>query len=166
MKRLALISVGLVAIDQLLKSVLLLMLTGTVPFMGAAFDIVPYPYMVAHVVEFFNIVFTWNPGTAFSLFRALGESAPIVITVITAAIIGMIVFMAKKESHHASRVTPYALIIGGAIGNLIDRIRFGAVVDYLDFHIGAWHYPAFNFADICICIGVALYVWNMIKKSR
>ncbi|MDR1696901.1 MAG: signal peptidase II [Rickettsiales bacterium] len=163
MKRLAWISVGIVAIDQLIKSVLLIMLTGGVPVAGDAFSLIPYPYIIAPVFDFFNIVFTWNPGTAFSLFRALGESAPMILTVITAAIIVLLIWMAKKNP---SDRLPLALIIGGAIGNLIDRIRFGAVIDFLDLHIGAWHWPAFNFADICICFGVALYVWGMLKKKK
>ena len=59
-----------------------------------------------------------------------------------------------------------ALIAGGAIGNLIDRIRFCAVVDFLDFHVGGYHWPAFNVADICIVIGVGLYILNLYLARR
>ena len=58
------------------------------------------------------------------------------------------------------------LIISGAIGNLIDRIRFGAVVDFLDFHIGGYHWPSFNVADICIVVGVGLYLLNWYIARR
>jgi signal peptidase II len=58
------------------------------------------------------------------------------------------------------------LIVGGAIGNLIDRLRFGAVIDFIDWHIGTWHWPAFNFADICITVGIGLYVLYFIKGKK
>ena len=61
---------------------------------------------------------------------------------------------------------PLALIVGGALGNLLDRVRFGAVIDFLDFHIGGWHWPAFNVADICIVVGVGLYLLNMYMARR
>jgi signal peptidase II len=61
---------------------------------------------------------------------------------------------------------PLALIIGGAFGNLIDRIRFGAVIDFLDLHVGGWHWPAFNVADMFIVIGVGLYIINMIFRKK
>ena len=59
------------------------------------------------------------------------------------------------------------MIAGGALGNLIDRIRFGAVVDFLDFHIGGWHWPAFNVADIFITVGIGLYLlsWYMARRK-
>ena len=55
---------------------------------------------------------------------------------------------------------PLVLILGGAVGNFIDRLRFGAVVDFLDFHVGAWHWPVFNVADVFITVGVLLYILN------
>jgi signal peptidase II len=58
------------------------------------------------------------------------------------------------------------LIIGGAIGNVIDRIRFGAVVDFLDFHVGSWHWPAFNVADSAICVGVAVMLLDSLLMRR
>ena len=59
-----------------------------------------------------------------------------------------------------------AFIIGGAVGNLIDRIRFGAVVDFLDFHYESWHWPAFNLADSAIFIGAALLIWDMLTSKE
>lgn len=151
---------GVILLDQLSKGLLLYLITGTVPWRGAAWDIVPVPYLMTHVCDVFNIVFTWNPGTSFSLFRALGESAPIVLVVATAFVIGFILRYLFVRADGYERI-PLALIAGGALGNLIDRIRFGAVVDFLDFHIGGWHWPAFNIADICIVVGVGLYLLNM-----
>lgn len=151
---------GTIILDQLTKGTLLYLITGGVPLFGGAWEIVPVPYLMAHVCDIFNFVFTWNPGTSFSLFRTLGESAPLVIVILTGFVIGFILHYLFTRSHRYE-VVPLSLIAGGAIGNLIDRIRFGAVIDFLDFHIGGWHWPAFNVADICIVIGVMLYVLNL-----
>ena len=70
---------GVVLLDQVSKGILLYLITGGVPVFGPAWSVVPVPYLMAHVFDFFNIVFTWNPGASFSLFRALGESAPFII---------------------------------------------------------------------------------------
>jgi signal peptidase II len=156
---------GAVILDQLSKGVLLYLITGGIPWFGPAWEVVPVPYLMAHVCDFFNVVFTWNPGASFSLFRALGESAPIVIIVMTSAIIGAILYYLFKNAKSYERV-PLALVAGGAIGNLIDRVRFGAVVDFLDFHIGGIHWPAFNVADICIVVGVGLYLLNWYNARR
>ena len=156
---------GTILLDQLSKGVLLYLITGGVPLFGPAWDVVPVPYLMAHVFDFFNIVFTWNPGTSFSLFRALGETAPLILVVATGVIIGAILYYLFKNVKDYERV-PLALIAGGAIGNLIDRVRFGAVVDFLDFHVGGWHWPAFNVADICITVGVGLYLLNWYIARR
>ncbi|MDR1361251.1 MAG: signal peptidase II [Rickettsiales bacterium] len=153
-----------VILDQLTKGALLYFITGGIPFYGPAWTVVPNPGMFPPITSFFNLVFTWNPGTSFSLFRALGESAPIVIVVLTGIIIGFLCQYLFSRAHNSERL-PLALIIGGAFGNLIDRVRFGAVIDFLDFHWKAWHWPAFNVADICICIGVCLLILNLILKK-
>lgn len=150
---------GAVVLDQVTKGYLIYLITGGVPLHGAAWEIVPVPYLMARVTNFFNIVFTWNPGASFSLGRTLGEMAPPLIIIATGAIIGFIGYYAFRRATAKERLS-LALILGGAIGNLIDRIRFGAVVDFLDFHIGSIHWPAFNVADICICLGVGLYILN------
>lgn len=150
-----------ILLDQFSKSILLYTLTGSVPLVGNAWHIVPTPYMIGTVTNFFNLVFTWNPGTSFSLFRDLGESLPILIIVLTGFVIGFLfhhlLFRAKDKLEKWALL----LIIGGALGNLIDRIRFGAVIDFLDFHLRAWHWPAFNIADVFISVGVGLYILNL-----
>ncbi len=151
--------------DLITKGILLYLITGGVPLYGAAWTLVPVPYLMAHVCDVFNIVFTWNPGASFSLFRTLGDSAPLVMVVATGFIIGCIGYYLFARSRDYERV-PLALILGGALGNLIDRVRFGAVVDFLDFHIGGWHWPAFNVADICIVVGVGLYLLNIFLARR
>lgn len=156
---------GAVLMDQVSKGVLLYLITGGIPVFGAAWDIVPVPYLMGHVFDWFNIVFTWNPGASFSMFRALGESAPLIIIIATGIIICAILYHLFTRAQSYERL-PLALIAGGAIGNLIDRVRFGAVIDFLDFHIGGWHWPAFNIADICITVGVGLYLLNWYIARR
>ncbi len=156
---------GVMLIDQISKGYIIYMLTGRVPLAEDAWSLLPYPYLITEVTGFFNLVFTWNPGTSFSLFRALGQGAPLVIILLTGAIIGFLahyLFVSAKSNEKL----PIALILGGAIGNLIDRCRFGAVVDFLDFHAFGWHWPAFNIADICIVVGVGLYIINIFRKRK
>ena len=166
-KILSIISIilAVLVLDILSKGVLLYLITGGVPLMGAAWDLVPHPYLMTPVTGFFNIVFTWNFGTAFSLFNGLGEYAPIALIIMTGFIIGVILYYLFARAKRYE-IVPFALIAGGAIGNLIDRVRFGAVVDFLDFHIGGIHWPAFNVADICIVLGVGLYLLNMYLARR
>ncbi|MDR0803766.1 MAG: signal peptidase II [Rickettsiales bacterium] len=164
--RFIIIAIIAVLLDALTKSGLVYMLTGTVPLTGDAFQILPYPYMIARITDWFNLVFTWNPGTSFSLFRNLGESAPIIIVVLTGLII---LFLLHQLIFRASKTTEkyaLALIVGGALGNLIDRLRFGAVADFIDWHIGDWHWPAFNLADVFICAGVAVYILSWIIQRN
>jgi signal peptidase II len=156
---------GLVLVDQVTKGYILYLLTGGIPLYGRAFDIVPFPFLMTRVTSYFNIVFTWNPGTSFSLFRSLGEAAPIALVILTGVIIGFFGHSLLRATHRLERLA-LTLIVGGALGNLIDRIRFGAVVDFLDFHYAGFHWPAFNFADICICLGVAVYVWYWVGHNR
>lgn len=156
---------GIILLDQITKGALLALITGSAFVWGPAWSVVPVPYLMAHVTNFFNIVFTWNPGTAFSGLRAVGEGAPIVMILLTGAIIALIAYylFARAKSYERA---PLVLILGGALGNLIDRVRFGAVIDFLDFHIGGAHWPAFNVADVCITIGVGLYVLNWYLARR
>jgi signal peptidase II len=154
------IIIGVIFLDQISKGILLYLITGGLPLYGDAWSVVPVPYLMAHVFDWFNIVFTWNPGASFSLFRTLGEAAPLIMIIVTGAVILAIMYYLFARSHGYERL-PLALIVGGALGNLIDRIRFGAVIDFLDFHIGALRWPAFNIADICIVVGVGLYLLSV-----
>lgn len=150
---------GVILLDQITKSMLLIAITGGLPLFGNAWSVVPYPYLMGRIANWFNIVFTWNPGTSFSLLRNVGNAAPWIISIITGLIIFAILrYLFKRASKY--EMLPLALIAGGALGNLIDRIRFGAVIDFIDWHIGGLHWPAFNIADACIVIGVGLYILN------
>jgi signal peptidase II len=86
-------------------------------------------------------------------------------SLLAAAIVAVLVFwLSRVESPFLA--VAIGLVIGGAIGNVIDRIRFGAVVDFLDFYIGSWHWPAFNIADSAICVGVAAMLLDGLLLRR
>ncbi|HZK90217.1 MAG TPA: signal peptidase II [Stellaceae bacterium] len=107
------------------------------------------------VTAFFELVLTCNRGMSFGLFNTgRGLSVPL-FTIAAAAIVAILVFwLSRVRSDILS--TAIGLIIGGAIGNVIDRVRLGGVVDFLYFHLGSWYWPAFNLADSAICIGVVV----------
>lgn len=107
--------------------------------------------------DYFNIVRAWNTGVSFSMLNDYGNAGAWLLSGLAVVIVIMLFFWLRKEN---SRVIQIALgmIMGGAIGNVIDRIRFGAVFDFLDVHIGDHHWPAFNAADSFICIGAAVII--------
>lgn len=106
---------------------------------------------------YFNLVKAWNTGVSFSMFNDKGVLGVILLSILAVAIVTFLVIWLKNEE---SKVLQVALgfIIGGAIGNVIDRVRLGAVFDFLDFHIGESHWPAFNAADSFICIGAIIII--------
>ena len=110
------------------------------------------PPQVIPVTGFFNLVLGFNTGVSFGLF---GEApAWLLMAFILPMVAGLLVWMTRTDS----RLTAIALglVVGGAFGNLLDRLRHGAVTDFLDFYVGAYHWPAFNFADVAIVSGVGL----------
>ena len=111
---------------------------------------------------FFNIVYVLNPGAAFSFLHDMNESyRQIFFVSITSVAIIVIFYIFLKETTKLN-IIGFALILSGAIGNIIDRIFIGKVVDFLDFYYKSYHFPAFNVADSCITIGVALIIINLI----
>ncbi len=118
---------------------------------------------------FFNIVYVLNPGAAFSILHDMNESyRQLFFVSITIIAIFIILYIFIQEKSKVS-IIGFALILSGAIGNLIDRIYLGKVVDFLDFYYSSYHFPAFNIADSCITIGVALIIIDMLfinKKSH
>jgi signal peptidase II len=116
------------------------------------------PGQVLPVTGFFNLVLVFNRGAAFSfLASAPGWQGPlfVAIALAAAAIISVLLIRGPGRSLWCLSL---ALILGGALGNLVDRLRFGQVVDFLDFHAFGWHWPAFNVADSAITVGAALLI--------
>ena len=111
------------------------------------------------ITPFFNIVLAWNPGISFGMFGDAGEHGDTVLIVLTLAIaVGLAVWLMRAETRLSALAL--GLIIGGAIGNVIDRFRFGAVTDFLDLHVLGYHWPAFNVADSAIVIGAVVLMWE------
>jgi len=107
---------------------------------------------------FFNLVLVFNKGAAFSfLADAPGWQTPlfVVFSLVAAVIVSVLLFRSPGRPMFYAGL---ALILGGALGNVIDRLRFGQVVDFLDFHAMGWHWPAFNVADSAITVGAALLI--------
>lgn len=120
------------------------------------------------VTSFFNLVLVFNSGAAFSFLANAGGWQKWFFVVLALGVSAWLVAMIRQ--HAAERLLPAAcaLVLGGALGNVIDRLRFGAVVDFLDFHFAGWHWPAFNVADSAITLGVVLLLWQQLthKESR
>ncbi len=114
------------------------------------------PFTSIEILPFFNLTMVWNEGISFGLFHGSGvwvlSALALIITVVFS------VWMMRVKSW--IQVIALALVIGGAVGNVIDRLRFGGVADFLDFHIMGWHYPAFNVADSGIVVGIALLIMD------
>lgn len=109
---------------------------------------------------FFNLVLAFNKGAAFSfLAGAPGWQTPLFIAVAAVAIVVVSVLLVRSPADRLV-CAGLALILGGALGNVIDRLRYGQVVDFLDFHVYGWHWPAFNVADSAITIGAGLLIYE------
>jgi signal peptidase II len=110
-----------------------------------------------HVTDFFNLVLVWNTGVSFGMFQSNGELGRWLLVALALAISSILLFWLSRERRLWPRLAIW-LIIAGALGNVLDRIRFGAVVDFLDFHLFGYHWPAFNIADSVIVVGAVILV--------
>ena len=122
-------------------------------------------HTVISVMPYFNLLLTFNKGVSFSLLASDSKYAPYLLSAFAVGVSICLLYWLKKEKDKLCRFG-LALILGGAIGNVIDRIRFGGVVDFLDFYIGDYHWPAFNVADSAICIGVAFILIRSIFRGK
>jgi signal peptidase II len=121
------------------------------------------PPRVIPVTSFFTLVLAWNTGVSFSLFD--GTVPPYVFAAVAAAIVvGLLIWLGRV--HDRAVAIGIALIIGGAVGNVIDRLQYGAVVDFLYFHAGKFYWPAFNLADSAITIGVVILIVDSLFVQR
>lgn len=118
------------------------------------------------LAPFFNLILTYNPGAAFNFLADAGGWQKWVFVVLALGISGWIVGMLKKHGDERLLSLALTLIMGGALGNVIDRFAYGAVVDFLDFHYGGWHFPAFNVADSAITVGAVLLLWEQLTTSE
>ncbi|MFO1161916.1 MAG: signal peptidase II [Reyranellaceae bacterium] len=138
--------------DQASKQLLL-------PFIKKAGAVVPV------IDGFFRLVVVWNQGVSFGLLGGEGALPPWVLSAAAIAVcIGLFVWLRRTD--RPLTAWGIGLVMGGAIGNVIDRARWGAVFDFADFHIGRWHWPAFNVADSAIVIGVGLMLIDSLVGDR
>ena len=152
-KRLLIIA-GLVLIfDQMTKAIVL--------------DTMPLYDSIAVIPGFFNLTHIHNPGGAFGFLaqQSSGVRLGIFIFLSSVAVCVIFYFYRRTPPSHPLLASGFALIMGGAIGNLIDRIRFEKVVDFLDVYIGKYHWPAFNVADSAISIGIGIFIYHIFLKK-
>jgi len=148
--KLAIIAGTVIVLDQITKALILMH--------------VPLHETLSVIPGFFNIAHIQNPGGAFGFMANQGPGLRSVLFLFISTIaIGAIFFFYKTTPGSDKWITTsLSLIFGGAIGNLIDRIRFGQVVDFLDFYIYHYHWPSFNVADSAITIGITIFIVHML----
>lgn len=117
---------------------------------------------------FFNLVHVRNRGAAFGLLGSMSQDFTwMFFTVTTFLVIVIIAYLWwRTPAGHWRAATGYSLILAGALGNLIDRLRLGEVIDFLDFYYGVYHWPAFNVADSMVCVGAAFLVWVIFQEEN
>ena len=118
------------------------------------------------VTSFFNLVLVFNAGASFSFLADAGGWQKWFFVVLALGISLWLLSLLKKHAHERLMPAALSLILGGAIGNVVDRLRFDAVVDFLDFHLAGYHWPAFNVADSAIFVGVALMLWHQFRFGK
>lgn len=157
MQRIGLIAGIVLVTDQLSKFVIMEQWlrpagVGETPFFSDA---------VVELTPFFNLIMAWNTGISFSLLSADSEWGRWLLVALQAAITLGVIWWSRSFTTRPA-VAGAGLIVGGAIGNIIDRVRFGAVADFFDFHVAGWHFATFNVADACISIGVGLWLLDAV----
>ena len=118
------------------------------------------------VTDFFNMVLVYNSGAAFSFLASAGGWQKWFFVTLALGVSGWLLTMLRQHAGERLLPTALSLICGGALGNVIDRLRFDAVVDFLDFHLAGYHWPAFNVADSAITVGVALMLWHQLFIAK
>jgi signal peptidase II len=146
----------LAALVLVLDQVTKLAVTGS---LVAYHDVIP-------VTGFFNLVHVHNTGAAFSLLADQPGWQRAFFVALASVAAAVILYLLRKTRGQSRFSAALALILGGAVGNLMDRVRYGHVIDFLDFHVGGWHWPAFNVADAAITVGAVLLVWDGFRKGK
>jgi signal peptidase II len=153
LRRLALISGAVLIADQITKALVLAHM--------------PLGSSVSVISGFFDITHVHNPGGAFGFLAELSPTARMWLFVAVSLLAAGLILCFYWQTPPGQRLLEFglALVFGGAIGNLVDRIRFGVVVDFLDVYLGDLHWPAFNVADSAITIGVLVFAFHLIKRN-
>ncbi len=126
-----------------------------------------YAYGESHkLTSFFNLVLVYNPGAAFSFLAKAGGWQRWAFIALGIAAALFITYLLKRHSGQKLFCTALSLILGGALGNVVDRLLYGHVIDFLDFHFRGWHWPAFNVADSAITCGAILLIIDELRRVR
>ncbi|MGD9975899.1 MAG: signal peptidase II [Desulfatirhabdiaceae bacterium] len=148
-----LVSGPVIVLDQITKAIIL----ATLPILDS----------ISVIPGFFNIVHVRNPGGAFGFMAGQGPMVRSILFLVISGLAAGVIIWLYRRTPASFRVLRFALtlIFGGAIGNIIDRIRFGEVVDFLDVYINDLHWPAFNVADSAITIGMTIMIYHVLFKK-
>jgi signal peptidase II len=123
-------------------------------------------YETVAVVPYFNLTLAHNYGAAFSFLASAGGWQRWFFTVLAIVVsIVLIIWMKRLTANARLEAISLALILGGAVGNVIDRVLHGYVIDFLDVYVGAYHWPAFNIADSAICVGAVLLIFDSFRSK-
>jgi signal peptidase II len=151
MQRALFIATAVLLLDQLSKWVIMAL-------------VMPPPGGIV-VTEFFNLVLTFNTGVSFGLFQGDSAWQPLFLVAVNVVVsLGLLVWLHRQPTGLLSYAV--GLVVGGALGNAIDRLHLPGVADFLDFHVAGWHWPAFNLADSTIVCGVALIFADGLFQPR
>lgn len=132
---------------------------------GWALATLPDPSRFLTATPFFNVVLGRNRGVSFGMLSADHPATPWILSALALALIAGFIFWTRHDRRPLNAVA-VGLITGGALGNVVDRLRHGAVTDFLDFHAGGYHWPAFNIADSAIFLGVALLLLLTVRGGE
>jgi signal peptidase II len=121
---------------------------------------------VREVTPFFNLVLVHNKGAAFSFLADAGGWQRWFFMAITVAICAALIYMLRRNNGHRLLAAALALVLGGALGNLYDRVTLGHVVDFVQLHAAGYYWPAFNVADSAITVGVLLLLWDGVRPAQ
>jgi signal peptidase II len=124
------------------------------------------PGEVYYVAPFWNWVLAFNPGAAFSFLSDAGGWQRWFFTILSLAVSAWIVTLLRRHSGEFWLSLSLTLVLGGAFGNVIDRLRFGVVVDFIQWHAADYYWPAFNLADAAITLGAVLLLWDQLRRKR
>ncbi|MCA1961230.1 MAG: signal peptidase II [Desulfomonile sp.] len=135
-------------------------------YMAAAY--IPLHDSIPMVSGYVNLVHVRNPGAAFGILAGFGGAIRSAFFVLVSAVALAVIFWlaVTSKENNPWLMSGYALFFGGALGNLIDRLRFGEVVDFIDVHVGPYHWPAFNVADSALCVGTAAFFLYFFFKRK
>ncbi len=149
MKKITIVSIITILIDQIIKYLIITNLKFT--------------DSINVIKNFFRITYLQNTGAAWSI---LSGNVVLLVLITLIALVFIYIILKKKKEYLKIEYLCYGLLIGGIIGNLIDRIRYGFVIDYLDFNFGEFNYPVFNLADICIVVSAIILIIISMKEDK